>query len=117
MISRRTNYLLLLGVLALVVLPLVFVKGNFGGSDDAASKAIETSEPGFKPWFQPLWKPPSAEIESLLFAVQAAIGAGVIGYVVGRIHGAAKEREKRTGRTEEQPGKQRKSPSPPHVPD
>jgi cobalt/nickel transport protein len=40
-----------------------------------------------------VWKPPSPEIESLLFALQAALGAGVIGYVVGRIHGAARERE------------------------
>jgi len=101
MISRRTNYLLLLGVVALVALPLVFVKGKFGGTDDAASQVIETSQPGFKPWFHPIWKPPSAEVEGLLFALQAAIGAGVIGYVVGRIHGAAKERERNSNRAPE----------------
>ncbi len=93
LISRRARYLLLAATLALMVLPLMFVKGEYGGSDDAASQAVASSQPGFKPWFEPIWKPPSPEIESLLFAVQAAIGAGTIGYVVGRIHGAAKERE------------------------
>lgn len=93
LISRRARYLLLLGTIALVVAPLMFVKGNYGGSDDQASAAVAAARPGFHPWFEPIWKPPSPEIESLLFAVQAAIGAGVIGYVLGRIHGAAKERE------------------------
>ncbi|HTQ36521.1 MAG TPA: energy-coupling factor ABC transporter substrate-binding protein [Steroidobacteraceae bacterium] len=94
-VSRRTNVLLILVVIALVVIPLVFVKGQFSGSDDQGSAAIAASEPGFKPWFHPLWKPPSGEVESLLFAVQAAIGAGIIGYVIGRIHGAARERDAR----------------------
>ncbi len=93
LISRRARYLLLLGTIVLVVAPLMFVNGKFGGSDDAASQAVAASQPGFHPWFEPIWKPPSSEIESLLFALQAAIGAGVIGYVLGRIHGAAKERE------------------------
>jgi cobalt/nickel transport protein len=93
MISRRTNYLLIAGVLALMILPLVFVKGEYGGSDDQGSEAVAASRPGFKRWMEPIWEPPSPEIESLLFAVQAAIGAGVIGYVLGRIHGSAKERE------------------------
>lgn len=92
-VSRRTNYLMLIGVVLLVVLPLAFVKGSFGGSDDQGTNAVEAARPGYKPWFKPIWTPPSPEIESLLFAVQAAIGAGTIGYVIGRIHGAAKARD------------------------
>lgn len=38
----------------------------------------------YEPWFESLWKPPSGEIESLLFASQAALGAGVIGYYIGK---------------------------------
>jgi cobalt/nickel transport protein len=92
-ISRLTNYLLLLGVVALVAVPLIFVKGEYKGSDDVGTEAITATKPGFEPWFRPIWKPPSAGIESLLFAVQAAFGAGVIGYVLGRIQGEAQRRE------------------------
>jgi cobalt/nickel transport protein len=94
-ISSRTNYLMLGAVVLLVLIPLVFVHGTFGGSDDAGSAAIEALRPGFKPWFHPLWEPPGSEIESLLFAVQAAFGASIIGYVIGRIHGAAQARDER----------------------
>ena len=52
-------------------------------SQDTAD-AITAARPGYKPWFQPLWKPPSDEVESLLFSLQAAIGAGFLGYVIGR---------------------------------
>lgn len=89
LISSRTNLLMLAAVVLLVVLPLAFVHGKFEGSDDQGSAAIAASVPGFKPWAHPIWTPPSPEIESLLFALQAAAGAGVIGYVVGRIHGAS----------------------------
>ncbi|HEY4264337.1 MAG TPA: energy-coupling factor ABC transporter substrate-binding protein [Micropepsaceae bacterium] len=91
--SRRTNILLLLGVVVLVVVPLVFIKGEYGGSDDQGTAAIEALRPGYKPWFTPIWVPPSPEIESLLFALQAGLGAGVIGYVLGRIHGAVSARD------------------------
>ena len=93
LVSNRTNILMLVAVVLLVVLPLVFVMGEFGGSDDQGSAAVAASVKNFKPWAHPIWTPPSPEIESLIFALQAAAGAGVIGYVLGRAHGAAKGRE------------------------
>jgi cobalt/nickel transport protein len=84
--------LLLIAVVLLVALPLIFVDRKFGGADDAAQEAISASQSGYEPWFKSLWTRPGDEIESLLFAVQVAFGAGVIGYVLGRIHGAAKQR-------------------------
>lgn len=41
--------------------------------------------PDYEPWFSSLYEPASGEIESLLFAVQAALGAGVAGFILGRI--------------------------------
>lgn len=93
LISGRTSLLMLLAVAALVVLPLALVHGKFEGSDDQGSAAIAASVPGFKPWAHPLWEPPSPEIESLLFALQAALGAGVIGYVIGRIHASSQAKD------------------------
>ena len=63
--------------------------GYFGGSDDAAGEAVEAS--GYEPWTQSIWEPPSGEIESLLFALQAAIGAIIIGYFFGYWRGQGKE--------------------------
>lgn len=83
----RQNVCLGLAVLLLTVLPLLLVRGEFSGSDGQAEAAIQTSHPGYQPWFKPLFEPPSAEIESLLFAAQAAAGAGLIGYVIGFYRG------------------------------
>jgi cobalt/nickel transport protein len=85
--TKYENWLLVMAVLALAVLPLIFVKGEYGGSDDHAEKAISEIQPGYEPWFKPLYEPPSGEVESLLFASQAALGAGVIGYVIGMYRG------------------------------
>jgi cobalt/nickel transport protein len=62
----------------------------FGGADEQAQQAIGQIAPGYQPWFAPLIEPASGEIASLLFALQAAIGAGIIGYWLG----AAVTREK-----------------------
>jgi cobalt/nickel transport protein len=77
---------LIAATVAIVAAPLVVpgLGGAFKGSDDLGTKAIEEAAPGYQPWFQPLWKPPSDEIESLLFTLQAALGAGFLGYVIGR---------------------------------
>lgn len=81
--STLVNWLLLLAVVVLVAFPVVFVGGEFAGSDGQAEDAITESHPGYEPWFSPLYEPPSGEIESGLFALQAAIGAGVLGFYFG----------------------------------
>lgn len=82
--SKRSIWMLL-AVAALVVLPL-FMGGDFGGADGKVAALVAQRE-GFSTWFDPIWKPPSAEIESLLFALQAALGALVVGYVIGYARG------------------------------
>ena len=59
----------------------------WSGTDDAASEAVEHLNPNYEPWFSPVWEPPSGEIESFLFALQASIGAVVIGFVIGYYKG------------------------------
>ncbi|WP_425456293.1 energy-coupling factor ABC transporter substrate-binding protein [Brevibacillus fluminis] len=88
----KMNLLLFLIVVALVVLPLLFVKNSeFGGADGKAEEAIQEINPNYEPWFQPLIEPPGGETESLLFAVQAAIGAGIVGYAVGLYRGRSRK--------------------------
>jgi len=85
------NWFLILAVLALGVAPLIFVPhGKFGGSDDKAKAAITEIQPEYKPWFQSPFTPASGEIASLLFATQAALGAGVVGYAIGVYKGRSK---------------------------
>ncbi|WP_160674884.1 energy-coupling factor ABC transporter substrate-binding protein [Clostridium sp. C8-1-8] len=101
MAERKKNFWvknIILGVLvvAIAAVPLIFMKNaEFSGSDDQAEKAISDINKDYKPWFKPLWQPPSGEIESLLFAVQAAIGSGVVCYYFGYQKGKRrKEKEK-----------------------
>ena len=97
MVDKKSIILLIL-VVIIAIIPLVIYngmgeeQGYFGGSDDAAGTAIE--ETGYKPWFSSIWEPPSGEIESLLFALQAAIGAIIIGFVFGYYAGQSSERKK-----------------------
>lgn len=77
-------------VLAVLVFGPLALSGEFKGTDDMAAQAIAAARSDFKPWMHPVWQPPSPEIESLLFALQAAAGAGVLGYAIGRRHEAGK---------------------------
>ena len=80
--------LVLLAALPLWLLP----NAEFGGADGQAEEVILELQPDYEPWFEPILEPASGEVESLLFALQAAIGAGVVGFVLGRI---TKKPEKR----------------------
>lgn len=84
--SKNTKTVLILAVLVVViaVIPLFLKRGaEFGGSDDAASGVIEKLDSDYTVWADPVMEPASGEIESLLFCLQAALGAGVIGYGIG----------------------------------
>ena len=92
--KRTQNILLILGVIVLALLPLWIVErpaagpdgeavAIFGGSDDQAKNLIGEINPEYQPWFESLIEPASGEIASMLFALQAAIGAGFIGYYIG----------------------------------
>ena len=85
---KRRDVVLLLLVVVLVVVPLVVAKAPvggtiFAGADDQAKTLVGTIAPDYQPWFEPVWTPPSSEIASLLFAVQAGLGCGFLGYYVG----------------------------------
>jgi cobalt/nickel transport protein len=92
--KRHQNLLLLIAVVLLAILPLWLVQKPeagpdgkpaeiFAGADNKARDLIGEIAPHYQPWFQPLLEPASDEIASLLFALQAAIGAGFIGYYLG----------------------------------
>ncbi|MDY6044695.1 MAG: cobalt transport protein CbiN [Peptoniphilus sp.] len=108
--SKKAILLIILCVVIAVV-PLLMIKNSdFGGADDRAKDVISELNPNYKPWFEPVvelpggetrrgsiktrgrFEPvvelPGGETESLLFALQAAIGSGVIGlgfgYLIGR---------------------------------
>ena len=66
----------------------LYVSGStyaeFGGADGEAEGVIEELTGGtYEPIADPLWEPPSGEIESLLFGLQIALGAIIIGYFFG----------------------------------
>ena len=94
-VSKRTqNILLILAVIVLALIPLWIVEKPaagpdgeaaevFGGADDQAKNLIGEIRPDYVPWFEPLIEPASGEIASMLFALQAALGAGFIGYYLG----------------------------------
>lgn len=71
-------------VLLLASLYLGQERGELAGADEAAERLVQEIAPEFTPWFSPLWEPPSGEIETMIFSLQAALGGLIIGYVLGR---------------------------------
>lgn len=109
--KRYQNLLMMIAVIVLVAVPLWLVQKPapgadgkeveiFRGADDQAKDVIATLAPGYQPWVKPLLEPPSGEIGSLLFALQAALGAGFIGYYLGMSTTRARMRRELTREAE-----------------
>ena len=76
--------LLLLLCALIAVFPLVMVKNSeFGGADGAAEEAVQKVDPDYEPWAESILEPPGGETESLLFCLQAGLGAGELGFGFG----------------------------------
>lgn len=90
---KTSTWILILLVILLAILPLFLVRdAEFGDADGEAAIAITEIQPDYEPWFQPIFEPPGGEIESLLFALQATLGAGFLAYFLGYKHGLRKGR-------------------------
>ena len=86
-----------LGIIVIFVAAFAYTSstGNheWGGADDQPENVINDLTHGsYHPWAHSRWEPPSGEIESLLFALQAAFGAIIIGYFLGYYRGLAKSK-------------------------
>lgn len=96
--SKKKNLtinLVLIGiVIILAILPMALLTdAEFGGADGQAEEVITEINSEYTPWFEQIWAPPSGEIESMLFALQAAIGSGVLFFGLGYMKGRSKKRE------------------------
>ncbi|RNL87306.1 energy-coupling factor ABC transporter substrate-binding protein [Halostreptopolyspora alba] len=108
------TWVIIAAIAAIAVVPLATGAADhldepFEGADARGEEAVQEVAPDYEPWFDPLYEAPSGEIESGLFALQAAIGAGVIGYVLGvvrtrnRLNREAAQAGASTGATHEHP--------------
>ncbi len=90
-----------LSIIAIVAFTAVFLYtsstmsgAEFAGSDNVGSGLIAELSGTPLENFQPLipqWEPPSGEIESCLFALQAAVGGILVGGVFGFWMGSVKK--------------------------
>ena len=82
----RFEILAIIAILAFCVLFLRAGNAKFAGSDDMGSAQISKMTGIPEEQFHPLvwqWVPPSGEIESALFALQAAVGGIFVGWFFG----------------------------------
>lgn len=82
---KKKSLVLILICVLLIAAPFIISKnGAFEGADAQVEDKITEIDENYEPWFESFWTPPSSEVESFLFALQAAAGAGFIGYYIGR---------------------------------
>ncbi len=75
---------LILVCAVILIFPLMTIRDSeFGGADGAAEEVIAELDPDYEPWAESIIELPGGETESLLFCLQAALGAAVVGFGFG----------------------------------
>ncbi len=88
------NLILLLAIVVIVITALVLNPfSEFEGADGIAEDLISEVNPEYEAWFEPFWEPPGSETESLLFALQAALGSGIFCFGLGYFTGKRKKED------------------------
>lgn len=116
--SRKTWTTIALIAALVLTFGISFVVGGlhtdpderFAGTDSVATSTIQESNPDYQPWFEPFFQPESGEVESGLFALQAALGGTVLGFAIGGLWG--RRRGERTQAVSEPPVGPRPAPEP-----
>lgn len=83
---KKSTLIIILVALCVViaVVPLLLITDSeFGGADGMAEDAIGEINPEYEPWAESLIELPGGETESLLFALQAALGSGILFFGFG----------------------------------
>lgn len=106
--NHKYVYIAGFGIIALLVLCTLAIGANngseFGGSDDQGGSVIEEVSDSFDgPWWNGIYGDYEipAETESMLFALQAAIGAIIIGFFIGYVY-RGKRDEKNNSKSEKE---------------
>ena len=83
--KKVMTILILLALCAMILIfPLLTIKDSaFSGADGAAEEVIAAVDPDYEPWAESMIELPGGETETLLFCLQTALGAVVIGFGFG----------------------------------
>ena len=83
--KKVMTILILLALCAVILIfPLLTIRGSeFSGADGAAEEVIAAVDPDYEPWAESMIELPGGETETLLFCLQTALGAVVIGFGFG----------------------------------
>lgn len=88
------NWVLIVVALLIAAAPMFFLDADFEGADAGAETVVAENAPDYEPWAAPLVGELPGEVESGLFALQAALGAGVLGYALGFYRGRNRESDR-----------------------
>lgn len=93
--NLKVTIALIAAAALLALLPIFMFLANptkheFAGTDDGAETAVTELDPDYEPWFEPLIGELPGEIESGLFAFQAAVGSGIVFFCLGAYYGRRK---------------------------